>query len=133
MTQRSSGVVPPPEASSPLADPLRGRLGAANLQDRAIGVGAIAHLKPAGKLNAVYSVVNLTNLDQNNVDVPHSLGQIPAWCLLVELNGAVGSLAVGSASPVKKDQWTVTNCRMAVRFHVGGMAGTQAVFMVAGG
>ncbi len=131
MTDRTSGVVPPPGADPTVATTLRGNIGAANLQTRAVGVGTVKHLAPAGRLNACYSVVNLTNEDQNNINVPHSLAQVPSWCLLLEVTSAGGTV-VAAASPVRKDQWTVTSCRMAMRFHVGGMSGSQGVFLVAG-
>ena len=126
---RSSGVTPAP--SSGADDPLRGRLGAANMQQRAVGFGQVLHLKPVGGLNAVYSIVDLGKESQANVNVPHNLGQIPVWCMLLELNGN-GTNVMGIGTPVRKDLWTVTSCRMALYFNIGGMTGTTATFLVAG-
>ena len=107
------------------------RLDVSVLKNHAIGLGSTKDGTSAGKLNAVYALVDLTGVpDLLNVDVSHALGVVPTLCELVEVENT-GSSVFAQARPVSKDKWTTTNCRVAVSLS-GAQSGTVLKFRVGG-
>lgn len=104
-----------------------------DLDRKSVGMGNPESFSAAGKLNAVYSQVDLTGLDLNNVDVPHALGAVPTFCSLVEWENAADPTTVfHMARPVSRHLWTKSTCRVALLKAAGTQAGTVARFLVGG-
>lgn len=123
----------PGELVDELLEQLLQRIGDANIPPGAIGHGKMEHLgKPKG-LNQQWVKVNLTGLDLDNVDVPHTLGAVPEYCALWETENTTTPATFLQARPVEKDKWTVSNCRVAINVNaVGSATDCIATFQVGG-
>jgi hypothetical protein len=105
---------------------------AAEFQDRALGQGSTRPGSLVGKANAVWAEVNITGLASlTDVRVPHALGAVPVLCELVEARNAGGTPFV-VASPILKERWDKSQCRVAVNIVSGTQAGTVLKFRVGG-
>lgn len=108
------------------------RLSDPQLIDRALGAGSTRTDTLAGKDNAIYATVDLTNVTSlNDVRVSHRLGTTPVLCELVEAHNAGGAVHV-LTTPIHKPRWNATTCRVAVNFVSGSQAGTVLKFRVGG-
>ncbi|MGH9204501.1 MAG: hypothetical protein ACRD2A_25005, partial [Vicinamibacterales bacterium] len=113
-----------------IADHVLKRIGRGDLERRSVGLGDPEKGGRAGKLNADWSQVDLTGLDLNNIDVPHTLGVVPTTCDLKEwVNDSTPSTFL-IARPVDKHLWTGSNCRVSIVVQSGAQAGTVARFLV---
>lgn len=108
------------------------RLSDPQLVDRALGVGSGRDGTLAGKANAIYADVDLTGVPSlSDVRVSHRLGRTPVFCTLIEARNAGGAVHP-TASPILKNRWNATTCRVAVDMHGGNQAGTVLKFRVEG-
>ena len=84
----------------------------------------------AGKMAVQYRRVGATAATTYNI--PHSLGFVPAWCILVATHnsGTPATLIVAGAN--EYDKWTASEIRMRVNLVIGALAGTELWFMVGG-
>lgn len=108
------------------------RLSDPQLIDRALGSGSTRKDTLAGKANAVYAEVDLTGVPNlNDVHVSHRLGETPVLCELIEARNSAGPV-FPSATPILKNRWNATTCRVAVSMNGGTQAGTVLKFRVGG-
>jgi len=105
---------------------------AAEFQDRAFGQGSGRTGTLVGKQNAVWAEVDLSGLASiADVRVPHALGRIAVVCELVEARNAGGVPHV-LVSPILKESWDRSQCRVAVNIVSGAQSGTVLKFRVGG-
>jgi len=128
----SGGRVPMSEVSDVLGRALNRGLGQANMERRSLGVGVPAHGNDVGVHNAVYAQVKLSGASPGTFDVPHSLGEVPTLCELVEWDNPLTPATFLIARPVSKDKWTATTCRVQVLAAAGALTGCLATFKVQG-
>lgn len=107
-------------------------LGASNMQDFALGLGARVHLGKAGKFNACWSAVR-TNA-AGKYDFSHSLKVKPVavTLALIEYPLAAGTVPHVSLAAVRPDQWTETAGRVDILLHVGSLTNAIVWLLVWG-
>lgn len=105
-------------------------VGDLNLMKRGTTLGAYRDGEPAGFLDAVWAVLNLTG-QEIVVRVPHKLGRTPAWVKCWEVEdvnmGNPGDVGVAS---VNKSKWSATEIQ--VRIATSGCAGGFRVTLLVG-
>lgn len=84
----------------------------------------------AGKFAAQYRKVAGTAATTYNI--PHSLGFVPAWCLLVAYDNTNTPNTFLVAGPNQYDKWTASEIRVRVNAIIGGIAGSQMWFLIGG-
>lgn len=128
------GSVPPPGLDEAIRAALTKALGAANLQDKAFGYGKPKAGVLVGKHNAVWSTVRLlAGADLNDVEVPHSLGDVPVVCQLHHWDNATTPDVFFIARPILAHKWTKSTCRVAVKMSGSGSADDTVLTFLVGG
>ena len=105
--------------------------GDATVVQRGLTFGKLVHGGDVGKFKAQYAKVS----GQGGVSayrVPHTLGVVPAFCLLVACDNPSSPGTIITAGPGSYDKWTGTECRVNVVAHVGNVAGATMWFMIGG-
>lgn len=85
----------------------------------------------AGKILAMYRKVVGVNA-QSDYNLPHDLGVVPAWAILVATDNQNTPRTVIVANAFQFDKWTATEARVTVSVLVGGLAGTAMWFLIGG-
>jgi hypothetical protein len=132
---KPKGALPSAAIDEAVSRALARRLGAANMQDRALGYGRPKHGELAGKQNAVWSEVEIKAADDpSDLEVPHALGSVPVFCTLMFWDNPTTADVFVAARPVFVHRWTTSTCRVAVAkvSGAGTLAGTRLTFLVGG-
>lgn len=106
-------------------------LGDPNLRTGGVTFGKVQHGERVGKMDAVYSTIK-TRATANEYEVPHTLGHIPGFCLLVSSENRQSPLTKYQVGAIRRDEWTGTTCRVDVTQTGGSMDGGELTFLVGG-
>lgn len=132
---RHSGRMASIGASDPLPQHLDQRLGEANLQERALGLGKPVDGATAGRHNAVWAKVALPASGSAwTLDVPHALGAVPVSVSLDHVECPPGTEPAHlSVQPQDKEKWTSNFVRLhAVLVGPAMRSNNVAVLLVKG-
>lgn len=102
----------------------------ANVKDGGLTFGKVQHGESAGKMDACYSTIK-TVTGTAEYEVPHTLGHIPGFCLLMHSENRV-TTSQYSVAASSRDKWSSTTCRVNVRVEAGSLDGGELTFMVGG-
>jgi hypothetical protein len=116
-------------------DGLRANAGAqsgdATIVEHGLSFGKMVHGGDVGKMKAQYAkVAGVAGV--TTYRVPHTLGIVPGFCMLVASDNPSTPATVLSASPEAYDKWTATECRVRVFANIGNIAGSAMWFMIGG-
>lgn len=84
-----------------------------------VGRFAAEYRKVAGSTATVYNI-------------PHGLGFVPAWCMLLGCEEPIGTPTILSANWHEWEKWTASEVRMRVRADLGNTTGTRMWFVIGG-
>lgn len=101
---------------------MAGKLGDANLQDGALGIGRVEHGQRAGKDDAVYARFG-TVAATNAYVVGHNLGRIPKRVTLATAENSGDPLSSYDVTEYRKEKWTVSTVQVYVTASRGTFAG----------
>lgn len=104
--------------------------GDATMAPQGLSFGKMVDGGFAGKLAAQYRKVALTAAVTYNV--PHDLGFIPAWFMLVAQTNSNSPANYCWAAPYEYEKWTASEIRIRVGFILGGLAGTEMWLLIGG-
>jgi len=83
-----------------------------------------------GRIASEYRKVAGTGATVYNI--PHGLGFIPAWCILLGCDEPFGTATVLTANWFEWEKWTASEVRMRVRAEVGNVSGATMWFLIGG-
>jgi hypothetical protein len=106
------------------------QLGDASIAKDGLTFGKMVSGGHAGRIAAEYRKVAGTAATTYNI--PHSLGFVPAWCILLGCEEPVGTPTVLSANWFEWGKWTATEVRMRLRPDVGNIEGSTMWFLIGG-
>lgn len=84
----------------------------------------------AGRFAAEYRKVAGTAATTYNI--PHSLGFVPAWAILLGCDEPFGTATVLTGNWFEWGKWTASEIRMRVRAEVGNVQGSTMWFLIGG-
>ena len=115
-------------------DPLRAAAasqgGNATMQPRGLSFGRMANGGDVGQFASQYRKVAGTAATTYNI--PHNLGFIPAFCILIGCQEPFGTPTVLTANWFEWEKWTASEIRMRVRAEVGNVQGSTMWFLIGG-
>lgn len=106
------------------------QIGDASIAPSALTFGKMVDGGKAGKMAAEYRKVVGTTATTYNI--PHKLGFLPAWCILVCCIEPEGTSTVLSASAYQYDKWTSSEVRVRVAASPGNQKGAIMWFLIGG-
>lgn len=123
-------------SSAAVSDPDQARAltgaqgGDATMAPQGLTFGRMVDGGKAGKFAAEYRKVACTAAAFYNV--PHNLGFVPAWFIVVAQSNANTPSNYNWASPFEYDKWTASEIRIRVGNLLGGLAGTEMWLLIGG-
>lgn len=111
---------------------LSGKLGDANLQAGALGIGRIEHGESVGKQDAKYAKFK-TKAATNVYVVGHNLGRVPKQVTLAKAENPADPTSAYVVTPYKESKWTVSTVQVYVTAARGTLGGGIIHIIVAGG
>ena len=124
-----------PSVAGGVADPLRAAAasqgGDATMAPDGLTFGRMVDGARAGKIAAEYrKVAGKTGVVEYNV--PHGLGFVPAWAILVATHNASSPATLLTAGTVNWEKWTASEIRVKVFAHVGSITDCAMWFLIGG-
>lgn len=104
----------------------------ANIKDHGLTFGKVQHGESAGKLDACYSTIVTSIAKGAEYEVPHTLGHVPGFCMLLHSENRITTNSQYSATSIKRDLWSETTCRVNVAAVAGSLDGGELTFMIGG-
>jgi hypothetical protein len=105
--------------------------GDANIAPGGLTFGKLVDGGRAGKLLAEYRKVG--NNGSATYNIPHTLGVIPAWCVLLGCDNTSTPNTVLAANWSEYDKWSTTEVRMRIAPAILGNATGSAMWFLIGG
>lgn len=106
-------------------------VGDQNVQKRGLSFGVVAGGNDVGRMDAVYSRVNL-QAGKTVYDVGHSLRRVPGFVLLWRSENPRTPRSHYSVIPWERSKWSHSSIRIDVHTIVGDAAGGELVLMIGG-
>lgn len=110
---------------------VNGALGDANVAQRGLTFGKVAHGEDAGRLDAVYAKIVL-KAGVQEYTVPHTLGHVPGFVKLWASRNTTTPASHYDVIGWQHEKWTASSIRVRVRVSEGNLAGGEITLMIGG-
>lgn len=110
---------------------LNSGLGDANVQDRGLHFGKVAHGEDAGKMDGCYRKI-ATKPGTSIYEVQHDLGRIPGFAFMVASEHNFDPTTHYAVSAFERQKWTTSSVRVRVLNIAGSLDGGE-IFLLIGG